>query len=252
MLSIPKTMKSTRNNPATLESVRIVFKALDEKKAEDIRVLNVSEQSSITDYLVIATGTSEPHLRALRVELEKALDAAKVRIVGMDTDQGSGWMVVDAFDVMVHVFTRETRANYKLETLWKDATEVTQAALFGLPEPEPVVIAPVKAKRAKAAGKKTVTVKKAVAKTKTSAAKKPAAKAKSAAAAKKAPAKKKGTAKAAKPAARKAVAKKAVVKSAGKAKPVVKKATKVVKAVKPAAKKASAKSKTGKTPKAKR
>jgi len=102
-----------------------ICQALEEKKAEDIKVLRVSAQSSITDYLVLGTGNSEPHLRALRVELEKVIDQSGVRILGMDTGQGSGWMVVDAFDIMVHVFTPENRRKYALESLWKDAEEIS-------------------------------------------------------------------------------------------------------------------------------
>jgi len=105
--------------------LKLVCRALDDKKAEDIRVLSVKDQSSITDYLVIATGTSDPHLRALRVELEKIIDAERVNILGMDTSEGSGWIVIDAFDIMIHVFTPETREKYALENLWKDAEDVT-------------------------------------------------------------------------------------------------------------------------------
>jgi ribosome-associated protein len=123
-------MKSTRSKPSSLALVKLVCRALDAKKAEDLRVLDVSAQSSITDFLVLASGTSDPHLRALRVELEKVLDAAKVRIVGIDTDQGSGWLVVDAFDAMVHIFTPAMRAHYRLENLWKDATELSVPKLL--------------------------------------------------------------------------------------------------------------------------
>lgn len=122
------TSQSQKMN--ALDLVRLVCRALDDKKADNIQVLDVSAQSSITDYLVIATGTSEPHLRALRVELEKVLDAAKVRILGMDTQQGSGWLVVDAFDVMVHLFTGQMRAHYGLEVLWKDAVEISVPRLL--------------------------------------------------------------------------------------------------------------------------
>ena len=110
--------------------------ALEEKKAEDIKVLDVSAQSSITDYLVLATGNSEPHLRALRVEIEKVIDQSGVRILGMDTEQGSGWIVVDAFDVMVHVFTAENRGKYALETLWKDAEELSLSTVAAAPKPK--------------------------------------------------------------------------------------------------------------------
>ncbi len=118
---------------SALELVKLCCRALDEKKAMDLKVLDVSAQSSITDYLVIATGTSEPHLRALRVELEKVIDGSHTRIVGMETAQESGWLVIDAFDVMVHVFAPDVRARYGLENLWKDAVEVSVPKLLAVP-----------------------------------------------------------------------------------------------------------------------
>lgn len=104
--------------------IKLIVQALDGKKAEDLRVLDVSRLSSITDYLVLATGTSEPHLRALRVELERVLDEQKARILAVDTTKGSGWTVVDAFEVMVHLFTPENRDKYRMELLWRDAAEI--------------------------------------------------------------------------------------------------------------------------------
>lgn len=121
-------------SPAALELVRLCVKALDDKKAGDLRVLDVSAQSSITDFLVLATGTSEPHLRALRVELEKVIDASGTRIVGMELAQESGWLVIDAFDVMVHLFLPDLREKYQLERLWKDAVEVSLPSLLAEPK----------------------------------------------------------------------------------------------------------------------
>lgn len=132
-----------------LELVKLCCRALDEKKAGDLRVLDVSEQSSITDYLVIATGSSEPHLRALRVELEKAIDASRTRIVGMETLQDSGWIVVDAFDVMIHIFSPDTRQRYGLENLWKDAVEVSVPKLLAAPKPRK---APIRTQAARKGG----------------------------------------------------------------------------------------------------
>jgi ribosome-associated protein len=128
-------MKSKKQ--ATLELVKLCCRALDDKKAGDLRVLDVSAQSSITDYLVIATATSEPHLRALRVELEKVIDATKTRIVGIETAHESGWTVIDAFDLMIHLFSADRRAQYGLENLWKDATDVSLAKLFAVAKPKP-------------------------------------------------------------------------------------------------------------------
>jgi ribosome-associated protein len=72
----------------------------------------------------------------LRVELEKVLDSAKVHIVGMDTSQESGWVVIDAFDVMIHVMTPQNRQKYALENLWKDAEEIALADILAAPKPK--------------------------------------------------------------------------------------------------------------------
>lgn len=136
-----------------LQLLKLCCRALDEKKAGDLRVLDVSAQSSITDYLVLATGTSEPHLRALRVELEKAIDASQNRIVGMETAQESGWIVIDVFDVMVHLFTASARSRYGLENLWKDAVVVSVPKLLGAEKPRKRAVTKVVAKKRKKSAK---------------------------------------------------------------------------------------------------
>jgi ribosome-associated protein len=120
--------------------LRQIVRALDAKQAGDLRVLNVGAQSSITDWLVLATGNSEPHLRALRIETERVLDEVKAPIAGLDGANlgGSGWIVVDAYQIMVHLFTPEKRSAYALERLWRDATEIKVPALLA-PPPKPRV-----------------------------------------------------------------------------------------------------------------
>ena len=128
-------MPTKPTSDSVIPLLKQIVLALEEKKAGDLRVLHVAAKSSITDYLVLATGNSEPHLRALRVELEKVLDAAKVPIAGMDAGTyGSGWTVVDAYQVMMHLFTPEQRENYALEKLWKDAEDVNLANLLDAPQ----------------------------------------------------------------------------------------------------------------------
>ena len=210
----------------TQETLRKIVQALDDKKAGDLRVLRVSAQSSITDYLVLATGTSEPHLRALRVELEKVLDSDKMRIAGMDSSEGSGWTVVDAYQVMIHLFTPDKRDAYRLEQLWNDAEDIPVRVLLGLPEVVPVAEAPKPVQKPKAPVAKVESQPKAKAKSKAKA--KPAPKAKKTvkkvakAVKKAAPAKKAVKPKAVK---KKTTAKKAPAKKAA-AKKTVKKATK--------------------------
>lgn len=147
-------MKS--KNQAALETVKLCCGILDEKKAGDLTVLDVSGQSSITDYLIVATATSGPHLRALRVELEKGLDAANTHLVGMETPDESGWMVIDAFDVMIHLFLAETRERYGLERLWRDASEISVDKLLGKQKPRAAKpkLKPAKVVRARVSKKK--------------------------------------------------------------------------------------------------
>jgi ribosome-associated protein len=119
-----KTAKPAAKKKPANKLLQLIVQALDDKKAEDLRILDVGKLSSITDYLILATGNSEPHLRALRIEVERVLDEQKARILGVDTTKSSGWTVVDAFEIMVHLFTPENRDKYRMELLWKDATEV--------------------------------------------------------------------------------------------------------------------------------
>lgn len=128
-----------KENQATadpkLELVELCCRALDDKKAEDIRVLDVSELSSITDYLVIATGTSEPHLRALTQELSHALKEKELYIVGHEMNPQTGWTVLDAHDVIVHLFMPEKRELYQLDSLWKDGQEIDVGPFIEVHEP---------------------------------------------------------------------------------------------------------------------
>jgi ribosome-associated protein len=173
---------------ASRDLVLAVCRALLEKKATDLRVLDVSAISSITDYLVVATGTSEPHLRALRIEADQALATARAGNPRLESAQESGWTVIDAFDVMIHLFTEEQRDRYRLEHLWKDADELNVAKLLDPDAPAAKVPAKPSAKApgkalAKAPGKAVAKPKaKPPAKTKTPAPKRAPAKAKPAAA----------------------------------------------------------------------
>ncbi|MBL9169076.1 MAG: ribosome silencing factor [Verrucomicrobiales bacterium] len=94
----------------------------DNKKAEDIVILNVRELSSIADYFVICSGTSEPHLRAIVEEISSGLEAGHgVEPRAKDGSLSSGWLVLDLFDVIVHVMHRDSRLRFDLENLWGDA-----------------------------------------------------------------------------------------------------------------------------------
>lgn len=93
----------------------------ENKKAENIVILDVKKVSSITDYFVVATGTSEPHLRAIINEIKDNLrDEHNLRPRAIDGDLQTAWQVLDFFDVIVHVMRKDVREKYDLETLWGD------------------------------------------------------------------------------------------------------------------------------------
>jgi ribosome-associated protein len=97
----------------------------DNKKAENIVILDVGKMSSITDYFVIATGTSEPHLRAIVDEITETLDKEDgLRPHARDGSLQTSWVVLDYFDVIVHVMRGDAREHYKLEDLWGDVPRV--------------------------------------------------------------------------------------------------------------------------------
>jgi ribosome-associated protein len=142
-----------------LPLVRALVKALDAKKAGDLRVLYVGENSTITDYIVIASGQANPHLRALRIELERVLDDAGAPIAGIETSEGSGWLVFDAYQIMIHLFMPEQREVYQLEQLWQDGEELNVAEILApvAATPQPKVSVAAAAKTVKKVAKKKPT-----------------------------------------------------------------------------------------------
>lgn len=112
------------HEPEIPETLMRCIQALDDKKAEEIKVIDVGEVSSITDYFVIATGTSTPHLRALGRAVTAVLDELSEPSTISDSQDGTGWVVVDAYSFMIHLFAGETRTFFNLEGLWKDGRDV--------------------------------------------------------------------------------------------------------------------------------
>lgn len=97
---------------------------METKKGEDILVLDVHGLSEVTDYYLIATGNSAPHLKALLGEVERVLGEKGFRCHRRAGTAESQWMVADYHDFVVHVLSRDQRERYALEQLWKDAVEV--------------------------------------------------------------------------------------------------------------------------------
>ena len=101
-----------------------VTKALDEKKGMNIKLLKIDKVSSLADYFLICTGTSNTHVRTLCDYAEYTLEELGEPMLGREGHRGNSWELLDFGSVVVHVFTEEARKFYDLERLWADAEVV--------------------------------------------------------------------------------------------------------------------------------
>jgi len=99
----------------------VVEAALADMKAVDVRVLDVRGMSDVTDYMVVASGTSDRHLRAVADRVVQMAKAAGHRPLGVEGEEQGEWVLVDLPDVMVHILLPRTREFYQLEQLWEPA-----------------------------------------------------------------------------------------------------------------------------------
>jgi ribosome-associated protein len=113
--------------------LKIVHDTLDEHKAINIKIIDVKGKTVVTDALVIATGTSDRHVKARADYVVVKVKENGGEVLGVEGEQGSEWVLVDLGDVVLHVMTAPTREFYQLEKLWegdfqenKDAGTVTQ------------------------------------------------------------------------------------------------------------------------------
>ena len=104
-----------------LELTREIVKVLDRKKAIDIKAIHITELSIVADYFVIASGTSNTHVKSLADEVEYELSQKGVEHSHIE-GRATGWILLDYGAVVVHVFTGESREYYNLERLWSDAS----------------------------------------------------------------------------------------------------------------------------------
>ncbi len=106
------------------EELEIAVKALDSRKAKDITALKVEDLTILANYFVIASATSTTQVKALADEVEYQLGEKGVKPRSIEGYQSQTWIVLDYYDIIVHVFLEETRDFYQLERLWADGTPV--------------------------------------------------------------------------------------------------------------------------------
>lgn len=126
----PEEMENTEKEqsvpprPSAVELAEACAAIAYDRKAQDIIRMDMSELSAVAEQFILCTGTSDPHLRAISERICRDI-REKFGLRGrVDGSPESHWMIVDFGDVMVHVFTQESRELYQLETLWKDAPKI--------------------------------------------------------------------------------------------------------------------------------
>ena len=127
LLDYPERMKDML---APKEIAIAVTKALDEKKGMDIKLLKIDRISSLADYFLICTGTSNTHVKTLCDYAEFTLEELGEPMLGREGHRGNAWELLDYGTIVVHVFTDEARKFYDLERLWADAEVVDLAGII--------------------------------------------------------------------------------------------------------------------------
>lgn len=107
----------------SLDTVKKIVKALDDKKANDIEVIKINELTIVADYFVIATANSNTHIRSLADEVEYQLEEAGVKLDHAE-GRATGWVLLEFQGVVVHIFLEDVRNYYNLERLWEDGAKL--------------------------------------------------------------------------------------------------------------------------------
>lgn len=109
--------------------LKTIHRILDEKKAMDIRILDVSKVSTFTNFFVVCSGGNDRHVQTLADALERELRTEKgIRPSHVEGTQAAQWVLMDYFDFIVHIFSLEAREYYELERFWSDAPRVEPEA----------------------------------------------------------------------------------------------------------------------------
>lgn len=102
------------------ETVKLIIDALEDKKAENIQIIDISEVSSVADYFIITNGTNKSQVQALADNVGEKLDREGIHAKQVEGYSNANWILLDYIDIVIHVFDRESRGFYDLERIWRD------------------------------------------------------------------------------------------------------------------------------------
>ncbi len=115
------------NNSKTM--AKLAIQALEDKKAEDVRIIDISEISILADYFLIATGNNQSQIQAMADNVQDALGRAGYEMKQVEGYRTANWVLMDFGDVIVHIFDKENRLFYNLERIWRDGKTISLSEL---------------------------------------------------------------------------------------------------------------------------
>ena len=113
----------------TKEMAKMAIEALEEKKAEDIKIIDISEVSVIADYFIIAGGSNRSQIQALCDSVDERLTRAGYPVKQIEGYDTANWVLLDFGDIIVHIFDKENRLLYDLERIWRDGKQIGREEL---------------------------------------------------------------------------------------------------------------------------
>lgn len=111
------------------ELAKIAVDALEDKKANSIKIIDISGVSSMGDYFVIADGANKNQVQAMCDNVEEFMHKAGAKLKNREGYSNGGWILLDFYDIIVHIFSEEERAFYDLEHIWRDGINITPGEL---------------------------------------------------------------------------------------------------------------------------
>ena len=111
------------------EMAKIIYRAIDAKQGCDIRIIDISEISTLADYFIIANGTNSSQVQAMADSVQDALGRAGYLTKNVEGYESANWILLDFGDIIVHVFDSENRVFYDLERIWRDGKPIEKDSL---------------------------------------------------------------------------------------------------------------------------
>ncbi len=105
--------------------VKLAYQALEDKKGHDIRIIDIASVSSMGDYFIIADGSNRNQVQALCDNVEEVLHKAGAKLKNREGYANGGWILLDYYDIIIHIFVEEERSFYDLEHVWRDGTPIS-------------------------------------------------------------------------------------------------------------------------------